>query len=407
MTVQAGTGERFKIGHPDFVKKTESILKTFFKNSKDHYSIDRDIKKIVNEKKEWVWEKEIKNRRIFIKFDGIVRFEFRFIRVEEEKFIFYFNGQRFVMNHELSYMNHKNRLLNLLNTRQGVLESLLVGKAYALNETGTEKSVEEKVKEAVNDPYKMFAPLVLGEIVAYTLDVSSFGVTWLIKYGFSKFFDATFSRLKKSTIDKQLQCIDSDNNRVRDYFLKALMIMEAGEQKKEKKRKHINITKRLSPCLGEGDELSRLLEEENFKIRFEKDMETALAVYYLQYCTKYGKRNHRSMRSEKKPVQVRNKDVKCVKTRKPDFITSDWKAILLRERGEMFNTCREVLNIKMKKYSSGWFDRRNETFNNCYARFHCVMAEKLNYKCTCHLPGYSCLIETKMRSNVRSSESDR
>lgn len=408
LAIQAGITEKFEIGNPDYIKRTGSVLKQFFKNSKDHYSIDKDIKKIVNAKKEWVLEKEIKNKKIFFKVNGVARFKFRFVRVEGERFIFHVKGQRFVMDHRFSYTNHKNRLLNLLNFRQSVLESLFIGKTYAMTETDIEKVVKEEIKKAIDDPYETFTPLVLAEVIVYALDISSFGTASIIKYGFSRFIDATFGRAKENAMEKQLQCIDSDNNKISDYFLKILMLMEASQKKKQKKGKHISVTRRLSPCLGERGQLSHLLKEEKFKNRFEDDKKSALAVYYLQYCNKYGGRNHRSIRSEEEPVRVKGegKGIKCVKTRKPGFVNFDWKVTLLQEREKMFNTCREVLSVKMKEYSGDWFNRGNEAFNNCYAQFHCAVAERLNYECICRLPGYSCLIEPGMGYGGRPSQVD-
>ena len=402
LVVQAGAGERFKSNDPDFIRRTGSVLKKFFRKSKDHYQIDGDIKKIVNAKGEWILEMESKNHGMVFRVNGVVRFKFRFLRNEGKRFVFRVNNRSFVMDHGRSYTNHKNRLLNLLNFRQSILESLFIKKADAFNEKDVQKVVEEKIEEAVNEPYETFTPFILGQIVVSVLDISSFGAASVIKYGFGKFVDATFGKGKKDVMDSQLQCIDTFNKKIRDSFLRVLMTMESGKQKKRKKNRKISVTQRLNSCLSQRDQLSHLLEGESFKNRFEDDTKSALAVYYLQYCNKYGGRNHRPIRSEEEPVKVRSNEVKCMKTRKP-FTNFDWKAALLKERRKVFDTCKEVLHIKMKEYGGDWFNRGDGAFDNCYAHFHCAVAERLNRECTCRLPGYSCLIESGMRDGDRPS----
>ena len=116
----------------DFAEKTGAPLKKFFKSSGDHRQIDGDIKKITSAKKEYVYVKETKDGKTVIKINGKVQVNLQLLESDKKKFVFNMNGQRFIMNPELSYANHKSRLSSLLNPKQSVLESFLIREAYSV-----------------------------------------------------------------------------------------------------------------------------------------------------------------------------------------------------------------------------------------------------------------------------------
>ncbi len=94
LAARPGTQKKFKSSDPHFVQRMESNLKRFFKSPGDHHQIDRDIKKIVNAKKEWVVETESKGDKRVLRIKGVIQLRFRLANIDREKIVFNINGQK-------------------------------------------------------------------------------------------------------------------------------------------------------------------------------------------------------------------------------------------------------------------------------------------------------------------------
>ena len=106
------------------------VLKNFFRTAEDHRHIDMDVKNASKTVKKWNWMYDTENNKIAFVSNGKVRFHFQLRDLNKREFVF--NGQKFIMNPLLSYINHKKRLLKIMDTKQGVLESLLIKKSHAV-----------------------------------------------------------------------------------------------------------------------------------------------------------------------------------------------------------------------------------------------------------------------------------
>ena len=104
-------------------------LKNFFKTSKDQRQIDKDIRAMAKTMKKWTWRYELKGNEIAFRSNGKIQFVFKPGNMDKREFTF--NGQKFVLNPDLTYASHRDQLLKILNSKQSNLEQLFVRKAQA------------------------------------------------------------------------------------------------------------------------------------------------------------------------------------------------------------------------------------------------------------------------------------
>ncbi len=105
-------------------------LKKFFKSPGDQRQIDKDMKVVSKAVKKWMWRYELKGNEIAFRSNGRIQFSFK--PGDMAQGVFSFNGQKFVVNPDLSYASHKDLLSKILNKKQSALEQLFVRKAQAI-----------------------------------------------------------------------------------------------------------------------------------------------------------------------------------------------------------------------------------------------------------------------------------
>lgn len=112
-------------------KDMGSALKKIFNKPEDQRKINADIKTAskMAKKYKWVWKYELKGKEIAFKVNGKIQFTFKPVNANHGEFLF--NGQKFTLNHRLSYEDHKKRMSKILFKEQASLEQFFINKAHA------------------------------------------------------------------------------------------------------------------------------------------------------------------------------------------------------------------------------------------------------------------------------------
>ncbi len=393
LAARPGTQKKFKSSDLHFVQRMESNLKRFFKSPGDHHQIDRDIKKIVNAKKEWVVETESKGDKRVLRIKGVIQLRFRLANIDREKIVFNINGQRFIMNPRLSYINHKNRFLTLLNSRQGFLESLFIREVYASSDGSGNKSdagVIETVKETVNNevddaisnPEEIVAGIAFSQFLEYVLNIGGFGAN-LIYSGGKKVVKLIFNK-------KYQQCIDGFNNEVMSSFLGYLTRMKATKQ--EAMMFGVDLHE-MKLCLKEKDSLNNLLgklKDAKFKNHLGEGMRNSLGVHYFQYCGHPGNKREEELRYITEQLRKAVLDGETVRRLMEGTSRNGIWVRIKKKREKFLSKCRKSLLAKIKRQGNELLGR-NGISNNCYTMSLCFIAEMFNTSCISDLAGYACV----------------